>query len=357
MKNYNYINGIEITEDFWGGLWNFIIDDNITDIDFNGKDLWIRDCNKNIRKKVDTEDLGINKEFIDQLTLRIANSTSLPFNKQHSVLETETKNLRISCIHESRAVSGRSICIRKTLPFSRISTKSALENKYASEELLAFIINSIKAHMNIVICGLVSVGKTECAKFFSQYINESERVISIEDNLEWHFKEIKPEQDVVEIKVSDDFSYQEAIKACLRQNPNWMMIQEIRGEEAKDFVTALSTGINSITTLHTDDVRKIPDRIINMVSDRTGADRMESDIYNFLDIAIMVSMKLDKSGNLHRYIDQVCAYSYEGNRKNCQIIFNNGQLTSKNLPPFLQKKFEKALIDDPFDYSLIEFLE
>ena len=291
---------------------------------------------------------NINKEFFNQLSLRIANSVSLELNKDKPVLEAETDKLRISVVHESRAVSGRSICIRKTLPYSRISVDKAIETKYATPEELAFIINCIKAHMNIVICGAVGVGKTECAKFFSQYIDDNERVITVEDNLEWHYSQIKPDQDVVEFQVSDRFDYQDAIKACLRQNPSWMMIQEIRGEEAKDFVTALSTGVNSITTLHTDDCRKVPDRIINMVSDRIGADRMETDIYNFLDLAIMVSMKIDSDGNQRRFIDQVCLFSYEGNRKNVKIIYNDGKLVSANLSPYIINKFYKYNIEYPF---------
>ncbi|MBE5898269.1 MAG: pilus assembly protein [Lachnospiraceae bacterium] len=352
--NESFINnGIKITEDFWEDLWDYISDDNITDIDYNGKDLWIRDCDNNVRKKVDISNTNINKEFIELLSLRISNAVSLELNKENPVLEAETDKLRISVIHESVAVSGRSICIRKTLPYTRISIKNAIESGYASTELLSFIINCIKCHMNIVICGGVGVGKTEAAKFFSQYINDSERVISIEDNLEWHYSQIKPKQDVVEMQVSDIFNYQDSIKACLRQNPTWMMIQEIRGEEAKDFVTALSTGVNSITTLHTDDCRKVPDRIINMVSDRIGADRMEADIYNFLDVAIMISMKIDDNGNMKRYIDQVCLFSFEGSRKNSLIVFNDGMLISKNFSPNIQHKFDRNNIKDPFKCDVI----
>ena len=341
-------NGIEITKDFWEDLWEYICDDDITDIDYNGKTLWLRNCHSNIRYKSDISNKNINPDFIDILSLRISNSVSQELNVENPVLEAETDKLRISVVHESVAVSGRSICIRKTLPYTRISIDSAIEETYANPELLSFIINCIKAHMNIVICGGVGVGKTECAKFFSQYINDNERVISIEDNLEWHYSQIKPKQDVIEMQVSNNFDYQDAIKACLRQNPSWMMIQEIRGEEAKDFVTALSTGVNSITTLHTDDCRKVPDRIINMVSDRIGADRMESDIFNFLDVAIMISMKVGIDGIQRRYIDQVCLFNYEGNRKNTIVVFNDGKLLSSNLPMTMLNKFNKYNIKNPF---------
>ncbi len=41
-----------------------------------------------------------------------------------------------------------------------------------------------------------------------------------------------------------------------------------------------------MTTLHTDDVRNIPDRILNMLESRVDAERMENDIYQALDVGI-----------------------------------------------------------------------
>ncbi|MGB4660019.1 MAG: ATPase, T2SS/T4P/T4SS family, partial [Mobilitalea sp.] len=113
-------------------------------------------------------------------------------------------------------------------------------------------------------------------------MSESERVITIEDTPELHYREINPDKDCVELMVSEGFGYTKAIKTSLRQNPKWLMLSEARSVEVKYLLESLSTGIRGFTTIHTDDVRKIPDRILNMLESRMDADRMENDIYMFI---------------------------------------------------------------------------
>ena len=130
--------------------------------------------------------------FVEQFTQRIANVVSRQFNKRNPELEAETSELRVTILHESVAKSGRSISIRKTPPLIRLTAESAIAEKFCSEELLAVLINCVKTKMNITFCGMPGIGKTECVKFFSQFIPANERVITIEDTLEIRYAETNP---------------------------------------------------------------------------------------------------------------------------------------------------------------------
>lgn len=349
MEKYRGL--IEVSPEFFGVLWKYIDDDCITDIDYNGSELWIRDY-QNHREKV--RGISVSPHFIRQLTQRIANSVSKEFNKQNPVLEAETERLRISIVHESVAVTGRSICIRKTLPMTRIKTKEAIQSGYISKEGLAFLRNAVKAHMNMVICGEPGVGKTEFAKFISQSIPNQERVITIEDNLEWHYHKIKPLADCVEMQVSEIFSYRDAIITSLRQNPKWLMVSEVRGEEVVSYLQQLTTGVNGITTLHTDDARKVPSRLVNMASEYIGKDRMETDIYSFLDIAVLISIRIDKDGKEKRFIDQICFFYQEAEQKRHLLLCDNGKVQKEHIPGELTLKFKKAGITKIFENEEVE---
>ena len=252
----------------FGPVWSYVADENVTDINLNmdGHDLWITDLNKGkyrvepetFKQKCDewletqdalefgnTEQQDSNSLFVKQFVHRVGNKQSRQFNKQKPLLEAETGNLRISCVHSSAAVSGISICIRKTPPVMRITPKKALEQKYFTEDILCLLTNCVKAKMNFVFCGEPGVGKTECAKFFSQFINAEDRVITIEDNPELHYREINPGKDCVELKVFEPmFTYSTAIKACLRQNPQWIMLSEARSTEVKYLLECWSTGVS-----------------------------------------------------------------------------------------------------------------
>lgn len=262
-------------------------------------------------------------------------------------MEAEANGLRISIIHEAYAQSGRSISIRKSPPKRRLFDQRMIQEQYATQEILDFLKSCVKAHMNIVVCGQVGSGKTELLKYLTHWIPDSERAITIEDNLEIHYGSINPGKDCVEIKVDpENFSYTQAIKASLRQLPTWILLSESRGDEVRYLLEALTTGHYCLTTIHTDDVRKIPERIKNMVSDSYAAERAGRDAFVFLDICILLCKKINEQGNICRYIDQIGCFSStdQGNRQEVIMLVENGKVIRETLPEALLEKFQKQQV-------------
>lgn len=343
---------LQLEPKYFGPLWEYIKDDDITDVDFNGTDLWITDT-ANRRKKI--EDHGITPRFVNQFSQRVANQVSKPFNKANNLLEAETDTLRISILHESAAVSGRSICLRKSLPTVRITARGILDNDYMPRPIMNLLVNCIRAKMNFVIGGEPAAGKTELAKFLTQFISDEQRVITIEDSPEWHFHEINPTHDCVEMRVNDEFSYAKAIKTCLRQNPKWIMLSEARSVEAKFLIESWSTGVNGVTTIHTDDIRKIPSRLLNMMANRDDADRLENDIYDFVNVAMLVRKKQMLDGTMRRYVDQMgFLYRDEHGGNHIQMLVKNGELVDDVLPADIAYRLERADFDKPFECETLD---
>ena len=355
----------ELSADKFGPLLKYIEDDNVTDINLNrdGRELWIADLQ---RGKYLVEKHDCNSEFVQRFVHHVQNHENVQFNPMNPVLESETGRLRISCVHPSAALSGMSICIRKSPPIIRLTKEKAIEEKFIPEPVLNLLINCVHARMNFVFCGEPGVGKTECAKFFSQFIPAEQRVITIEDNLEFHYKEINPGKDCVELKVSKDeeiFGYSKALKTCLRQNPDWIMLSEARSTEVKYLLECWSTGISGFTTLHTDDVRKIPDRIQNMLGSNSDAERLENDIFSFVDVGILIRKRKNSEGNMYRYVDQVCFYVREGDKNRTVMMVEDGAMvkvpsTNENgnrkkvyqsLPSDVVKKLMFADVVHPFE--------
>lgn len=121
---------ISMTPEYFGRLWEYVNDKNITDIDFNGKMLWLRNAD-NYRYPV--SDHGIPERFVEQFTQRVADTASKGFNRIEDILEAETDTLRISIIHNETAVTGTSISIRKSLPEVRITAEDAVKTGYADK--------------------------------------------------------------------------------------------------------------------------------------------------------------------------------------------------------------------------------
>lgn len=334
----------ELTKEEFGPFYPYIKDKNVTDIDYNGKTLWIADLQKGRYRS----DIPVPEEFVERFTHRIANHVNKPFNKANNVLEAETNELRISIVHESAAVSGRSICIRKSLPKVRHTVESMIDSGYCSVEILSLLINCVKAKMNFAFCGEPGVGKTECAKFFSRFIPANQRAITIEDNLEMHFHEINPDNDCVELQVSKDLSYTDAIKLCLRQNPKWIILSEARSTEVQYLLEQWSTGVYGFTTLHLDDLRNLPDRIMNMIGRSRDADRLENYIYEFISVGVLIRQYTNDQGMLERYIDQMCFYDRSDGKNEIYMLVEDGKLISRDIPEDILKRMTRAGISKPF---------
>lgn len=349
---------LSLLPEYYGPFWTYVNDPEITDCDFNGSDLWITDS-KGRRTKV--ENHGITDLFIREFAQRVANHESKQFNKMEPLLEAETGTLRISILHDSATMSGLSICLRKTLPQVRITEKKMIAEDYLSREIINLLVNCITAKMNFVIGGEPGAGKTEFAKYVSQFIPASQRVITIEDSPEWHYRLLNPGKDCVEMQIIPGtdkdvpiFGYDKAIKTCLRQNPKWIMLSEARSTEVKYLIESWSTGVNGITTIHTDDIRNIPSRLLNMMASRSDAERLSDDIYEFVNVAMIVRRKAMPDGTAKRYVDQMGFLYNDKGRNNCHFIVKNGEVVDHRLPASIAYKLQRADIENPFEEARVD---
>lgn len=333
-----------LTDENFGELLPYIKDKNITDIDFNGKDLWVTDLNKG-RYKVE---LSLSENFVGTFTTGISNATNEPFNKAEPILEVQADGLRISITHEEFAKTGTSICIRKSLPEVRHTIESMLNTEYCGIEELSLLINCVKAKMNFALCGEPGIGKTEFLKFLCQFIPNNERIITIEDCQELHLRKIYPEKDVVELVVNKIIDYSGAIEHSLRMDTKWIILSETRGEEAKDLLKQWTTGLKGFTTLHVDDLGNLPDRYMNMIGKSKDADRLENSIYEYLNIGVKIQQREDEKGKRHRFIGQIAFYDRESNENKVHLIVDNGKIINRKLPKRIEKMLRREGIKDFF---------
>lgn len=334
----------EISKEQFGVFGKYLFNPEVTDVDYNGKELWITHL-KHGRYRVAEE---VSESFLSTFTHNISNCVNKQFNNANKILEADTRELRISIIHDSAAISGISICIRKSPCMIRNTLDTMMQEHFCPQEILHLLINCVLARMNFVFGGEPGAGKTECAKFFMQFIPKNERVITIEDSLEMHYAQLNPGADAVELRVGSGFSYTDAIKASLRQNPSWLMLSEARSVEVTSLIEQWSTGVHGFTTIHLDDLRKLPDRIMNMMNNVNDADRMENRIYRYVNVGILIRRMEGADGSTRRYMDQLCFFSREEKENKIYMLVKDGELISDQLPLEIQRRLKTAGICNPF---------
>lgn len=333
-----------LEDEVFGPLISLIKNDNVTDINWNGADLWVDDINKG---RYLEQEISLTPLFIEQFALKVSNLMNESFNQYYPVLEAETETLRLSVLHESRTNTGTSLSIRKSLPYRRMDRDKMLTNQFCPEAIDNFMQNAVKAHLNVFVSGLTGVGKTEYVKTLTEYIPAYERAITIEDNLEIRYRQINPGKDCIEIRVGDTLSYSDAIKASLRQFPTWILLSEARGEEVVELMKSLSTGAYCMTTGHTNDVLKIPSRILNMMGEHVTENTI-NDVYSSIDIGILIKAERLPNQKQKRWLAQLALFSNENGENVISMIYDGETINEDAIPADIKQKFKDAGISNPF---------
>ena len=149
----------------FGVFWNYIISPDVTDIDYNGRELWITDLKKGHYRAEET----VTEQFLQSFTHNISNCANRQFNYANKVLEADTKELRISILHDSVAVSGTSICIRKSPAVVRSTIKGMIADGYCTGDIRASV--KLRAGKN-EFCFWRGAGKRQdrvCKVFYAVY--------------------------------------------------------------------------------------------------------------------------------------------------------------------------------------------
>ncbi len=321
----------------YGVLTPYIKDVNITDINFNGRELWVDHLVKGRYRIKDFTDI----HFMEQLCYKLANHTNLPFNASFPVVESETSQMRISIVHNSIARSGNSISIRKTPAIIRLNDEMLLQTKYANKAILNFLKLCVENHANVMVSGLPGSGKTELVKYLSNYILPHERVITIEDSLEIQYAVIHPSKDSVMMKVNEHFNYETAIKTCLRQRPNWILVSEVRSHEVVQLLQSVSTGAKLLSTIHSDKASSIPKRILHMFPgvELTNKTLLHM-IHEVIDIGIHVESVVSTKG-IQRYIKEICYFTVdEMSNMIVETIYHKDKKRALEIPLELKEKWK-----------------
>ena len=77
---------MELGKEYFGPLWKYIANEEITDVDYNGREIWLTNIyNERYRVNQAYVDENMTLAFVEQFTQRIANVVSQQFNRQKPV--------------------------------------------------------------------------------------------------------------------------------------------------------------------------------------------------------------------------------------------------------------------------------
>ena len=336
----------------FGPLNEFITLDDITDISYsNGGQVWLKTLSKGVYQ---VERPQINNPLMEKLAFQCANVMGKTFNMAHPFLDAESTELRLNFIHESISTNGIACVIRKTPAKIRLNKQKLLDEDYVSEDLHNFLILCVQGRANIIVSGETGSGKTELVKYLASHTKENEKIITIEDTLELHLDRIFPHRDIVAMKTNNIASYSDVLVTCMRQNPVWILLSEVRSAEAVLAVrNSISSGHHILSTIHSDKASLIPMRMYSLLETNQEIEQFLNSIHRYVQIGVYVKGYFSKKYNrFQREIMEVCEfYVDETNKPKVNTIFKKtltGDLVmnqpTKNLRDYLG--IQGILLDD-----------
>lgn len=336
----------------FGPLKKYLDDDDITDVSYsNNGQLWLKSLSKGVYKP---EIQDVNNAHIEKLAFQCANMMGKTFNMAHPFLDAESAELRLNFVHDSIARNGIALLMRKTPAKIRLQKDKIIAEKYITETIHDFLLKCVEGHCNIIISGETGSGKTEFLKYLAAHTKENEKLITIEDTLELHLDKIFPGRDIVAMKTNNIASYSDVLVTCMRQNPKWILLSEVRSAEAVMAVrNSISSGHYILSTIHADKAQSIPNRMYSLLETNLDIDQFLKSICRYVQLGVHIRGYQDKeTQRFKREVCEVCEfYVDEDNNAKSNVIYKKtttGQVYSANPTKYLLGYLEaQGVVMDP----------
>lgn len=160
---------------------------------------------------------------------------------------------RVNVVIPPLAVDGPTISIRR-FGAKRPGPQDLVESGSLPGEAARLLESAIRARRTVLITGGTGSGKTTLLNALSEWIDEADRVITIEDAAELRLRQphvVRLESRPASVEGRGEVTIRDLLRNALRMRPDRIVIGEVRGSEALDLLTALNTGHEgALSTLH-----------------------------------------------------------------------------------------------------------
>lgn len=273
--------------------------EDITDISFNGRDLYYF---SSLKGRVYVGVVENNK--VANFLRNAANYANERFSYTDTFLDLSIGKYRLSAMHYAVSRYG----FNESLSFSlRINHDFLLKHPhYLSPHLEVILTELMAMNRSLIISGATGTGKTTLQKYLITRLKPYTRVLVIDNVLELgEVSSLHPKLDLTlwQTKTNDSQAIKDLIQKALRFHPDYLLIAESRGEEMREILQGALSGHPNIVTIHAESAALSYDRVAHL-----SAITDKKILYSAYPIIIHLARKEGENGVIIRYIATITTY-------------------------------------------------
>ena len=248
----------------YGRLDPIMHDPHVEDISCDGYELPIfvyHDEHTDIETNV-----AFDAATLDRFVVRLAQQSGRHISVGDPMVETTLPDGSRAELALGEAVTprGSAFTIRKYSeePFTPVDL---IQHGTFSIEQLAYLWLAIEHNRSLVFAGGTASGKTTSMNAISMFIPPRAKVLTIEDTRELQLYHENWLSSVTRERIHEgnDVTMYDLLRSALRHRPEYIVVGEVRGEEAITLFQAMNTGHTTYSTMHADSVQTVINRLEN----------------------------------------------------------------------------------------------
>lgn len=250
-----------------GPLETLLKDDSISDILVNGPhQIFVERDGKLEMSDVEFKDERHLLRIID----KIVSAVGRRVDESNPYVDARLADgSRFNAMVPPIAVDGSLVSIRK-FKKDKLGIDDLVRFGAFTEEMAVYLQAAVATRLNVIVSGGTGSGKTTALNALSSFIDDNERILTIEDTAELQLQQShvgRMESRPPNVEGKGAVTPRDCLKNALRMRPDRIIVGETRGEEVIDMLQAMNTGHDgSMTTIHANSSRDGVSRLENMIA-------------------------------------------------------------------------------------------
>ncbi len=304
-RNYIY-NLIDNEINGNGPITELLDDPSITEIMINGlNDVYIEIDGHVIK---DESVSFINNDHVVRTVQRMIQPIGRTVDMAHPMIDARLEDgSRLNAVLPPLSLKGPVVTIRK-FKKDLENIDDFLRSGAMTTQMARFLEACVKAKCNIIVVGGTGTGKTTLLNVLSGFIEDSERIITIEDaaELRLHQKHVVGlETRKTNYEGEGEVTIRDLVINSLRMRPDRIIVGEVRGKEAFDMLQAMNTGHSgSMTTMHANGPMDALNRLETMIL-MAGMEIPIKAIREYIENAIDIVINIERLSDGRRKITSI----------------------------------------------------